>query len=141
METLKRDLRFECQKCGYCCRHEPGYVFLTASDLKKLTGFLGMRPDEFLASKCRRIEFPTGAKWSLLEKDNNDCVFWESGGCSVYEARPLQCRTYPFWSSVIRNEQSWEEESRSCPGINKGPLISSDKYRKYSQEKEFTPLI
>ncbi|HQO67077.1 MAG TPA: YkgJ family cysteine cluster protein, partial [Spirochaetales bacterium] len=27
-------LRFECARCSACCRYEPGYVFLSADDLR-----------------------------------------------------------------------------------------------------------
>jgi len=40
----------------------------------------------------------------------------------VYEARPTQCRTYPFWSNIVDSEESWNRESRECPGIGIGPL-------------------
>ncbi|HUX21603.1 MAG TPA: YkgJ family cysteine cluster protein, partial [Spirochaetia bacterium] len=29
-------LRFECTRCDACCRHEPGYVFLSQTDLRRL---------------------------------------------------------------------------------------------------------
>ena len=30
---------------------------------------------------------------------------------SIYDVRPVQCSTYPFWPSLLKNKQSWEEES------------------------------
>ncbi len=31
-----RGLRFECTRCSRCCRHNPGYVFLSPVDLARL---------------------------------------------------------------------------------------------------------
>ena len=63
---------------------------------------------------------------SLKEKPNLDCILWESGGCSVYEARPLQCRSFPFWSSCVASSEEWEYHARQCPGMGKGPLHSRE---------------
>ena len=59
-----------------------------------------------------------------MEKKNYDCILWENGGCSVYSARPIQCKTYPFWSNVLQNENSWNNEIKDCPGINSGDFHS-----------------
>ena len=56
----------------------------------------------------------------------HDCVFWTDGGCSVYSARPLQCRTYPFWSHIVDSEEQWAREAAECPGIDIGPTHSGD---------------
>lgn len=39
----------------------------------------------------------------------------------MYEARPTQCRTYPFWSNIVDSKESWNREARECPGIGIGP--------------------
>jgi hypothetical protein len=36
----------------------------------------------------------------------------------------VQCGTYPFWSSILESEESWEEEKAHCPGVGKGRLYS-----------------
>jgi len=59
---------------------------------------------------------------SLKEKPNLDCILWENGGCSVYDARPLQCRSFPFWSSCVSSAEEWEFHAAQCPGIGTGPL-------------------
>jgi Fe-S-cluster containining protein len=47
----------------------------------------------------------------------------------VYEDRPAQCRTWPFWMSIVASRQSWEVAGRTCPGINTGPLIPPERIR------------
>ncbi len=60
---------------------------------------------------------------SLIEKRNHDCVFWAEGvGCTVYEQRPRQCRTWPFWRISLEDRSTWDEQARGCPGMNRGAL-------------------
>lgn len=76
---------------------------------------------------------------ALEEKANFDCIFWDAG-CSVYDARPLQCRAYPFWQSVLESPAAWEAAAGDCPGMNCGELHGADKifsYLKLQGEQEF----
>ena len=115
-------LKFECQRCSACCRHEPGYVFLSKIDLRDLSGNLKMSEKEFFDKYCRKVDIGGFSRISLNEKKNFDCIFWENGGCRVYQFRPLQCRTYPFWRPYLESEEDWNALSESCPGVNKGKL-------------------
>ena len=74
-----------------------------------------MTEAQFGEQYLRRV----GRRYSLTEKANHHCIFWEDG-CRVYDARPTQCRTYPFWKEVVRDSRSWNEEGRFCPGIDGG---------------------
>jgi Fe-S-cluster containining protein len=117
-------LRFECTRCSKCCRHTPGYVFLSAADLENLVAAAGLERQEFLRTFCRTVSFGVAKRVSLREKANLDCIFWENGGCSVYEARPLQCRSFPFWSACVSSPEEWDFHARQCAGMGKGPLHS-----------------
>ena len=86
-------LRFECVRCSNCCRHEPGYVFLSENDLERLASGMGVTRNEFVSKFCRTVAIGNFSHVSLTEKENYDCIFWEDGGCTVYGHRPLQCRT------------------------------------------------
>jgi Fe-S-cluster containining protein len=113
-------LRFACTQCSKCCRHDSGFVFLSEDDLDRLCRFTQLAPVEFVERYCRWVPFGADAHLSLTEQANRDCVFWKDGGCSVYEARPLQCRTYPFWSTIVDEERHWQQEALECPGIGIG---------------------
>ncbi len=68
---------------------------------------------------------PIGIRRSLNEDANNgDCVFFnnQTRGCEVYENRPRQCRTWPFWKSNLKTPQTWGETCQTCPGSGKGKL-------------------
>jgi hypothetical protein len=118
----EKGLRFECTRCSRCCRHTPGYVFLSARDVERFAKHLRISQEEFLRVYCRRVSTGIADRISLKEKPNFDCIFWADGGCSVYEARPLQCRAYPFWSANVASPEAWEEQGRLCPGIGIGPV-------------------
>jgi Fe-S-cluster containining protein len=120
-------LRFSCTRCSACCRYESGFVFLSRPDLDALSAELKIAGGDFIAAYCRWIESPLGLfQLSLREKSNYDCVFWKDG-CTVYNARPKQCRTFPFWPSIVESPGAWKNAALSCPGIGRGTLHGKDR--------------
>lgn len=114
-------LSFQCTGCGNCCTGEPGYVWVTDAEIDLLAGHLQLERDVFLRKYVRLA----GDRLSLIEMANGDCVFFDNQArcCTVYEARPLQCRTWPFWDSNLRSRRAWREIARGCPGCGQGPVI------------------
>ena len=114
----KDGLYFGCQRCSFCCGHSPGFVYLSLRDLAALRTHLNMSVTAFVQKYCRWADYYEGEQvLALLEKKNYDCILWENG-CSCYEARPVQCSTYPFWSWMVKDKEMWEECARDCPGMN-----------------------
>ncbi|MCA9175984.1 MAG: YkgJ family cysteine cluster protein [Planctomycetales bacterium] len=113
-------LRFTCSQCGDCCTGAPGYVWVNKEEIARLAETLEMDVEMFEDHYVRKV----GVRKSLKEFPNGDCLLFdpESRGCSVYEARPRQCRTWPFWDSNIRSEEAWEATCEACPGSGKGKL-------------------
>ena len=107
-------LRFRCSGCGACCRVE-GHVWVGEDDIRRLAEHLDLSLDDFGSRYLRRV----GRRYSLVEKPNHDCVFWDDG-CTVYEARPPQCRSFPFWSECLESPEAWAEASEDCRGIDRG---------------------
>ncbi|MCB0394542.1 MAG: YkgJ family cysteine cluster protein [Bdellovibrionales bacterium] len=122
-------LRFECQGSGRCCqsRGEYGFVYLSDSDRKAMAKLLKMTLDKFTKTHC---DFTDGLFHLKEDTGNNDCRFLEGKRCNVYEARPTQCRTWPFWPENM-NAKAWNKEVKAfCPGVGKGPVVSKEKIRK-----------
>ncbi len=120
--NLKK-LKFSCQRCSSCCRINPGFVYLSLCDLTNLCNYFKLDSITFIEKYCRWVSSNDGDYYlCLLEKENNDCIFWAEGGCKVYQVRPVQCSTFPFWSYYLESTQRWNECSKLCPGINKGNL-------------------
>jgi uncharacterized protein len=114
-------LAFECTRCGDCCTGAPGYVWVDAEEIDRLARFRGIAPEEFSRRYVRRV----GHRYSLIEKPGGDCIFWDPAvGCTVYPARPTQCRTWPFWSENIETPEAWEAVTRVCPGSGQGQWFS-----------------
>ncbi len=117
-------LRFECQGSGKCCTShgEYGFVFLTPEDRTRFAEFFKIRTSDFTKKYCDR----TNGVWHLKEDlKNMDCMFLDGKRCSVYEGRPSQCRTWPFWNEVM-NAKTWAKDVATfCPGVGKGKLWSA----------------
>ena len=65
-----------------------------------------------------------------------DCIFWNNG-CIIYEARPLQCRTFPFWPFLVESKELWKNEKYRCGGIDKASNMTlEEKYNFYMEEKQ-----
>lgn len=137
----REGLRFACTRCSDCCRHTPGYVFLSESDLARVANYLAIDTAEARSRYCRRIDIGGFGRVSLKEKANLDCILWEDGGCSVYEARPLQCRSFPFWSSNLSSRESWEDAARACPGIGQGRMHGRSRIERWLARRLADPLL
>lgn len=114
-------LRFKCTQCGNCCTGAPGFVWVTKDEVEALARDVGLAVDEFERKYVRRV----GIRMSLVEFPNGDCVFFDgqTRRCTVYNARPRQCRTWPFWHSNVRTEEAWQETCAVCPGSGQGDLV------------------
>ncbi len=117
MTWYEKGLRFTCTQCGKCCKGpEPGFVWVTPDEIAALAKRLDMTEDEFGRRYLRRI----GITFSLVERANHDCIFWDDEkGCTVYEDRPSQCRTFPFWPEFVIDRDAWRKIDW-CPGKDKG---------------------
>ncbi len=134
-------LAFECRRCSACCRGEPGFVFLTRSDIRRILRRLGIEYRAFCADFCRTVDTGLGMALSLREKPGYDCVFWGDGGCSIYEDRPVQCSTYPFWASILESRSRWDEEGAYCPGIGRGERRSGAHIEGRLAERGSEPIV
>jgi Fe-S-cluster containining protein len=116
----KDGLRFKCTACGDCCTGAPGYVWVNQAEIDAMAERLGMEVAAFEKKYVRQI----GVRRSLVEYKNGDCVFFDnkSRKCQIYEQRPRQCRTWPFWNSNLRSPEAWAETCEVCPGSGKGKL-------------------
>lgn len=125
-------LVFACSRCGDCCTGAPGYVWVGAAEIERLARETGLGTAEFTRRYVRQV----GPRLSLIERANGDCVFWESDrGCTVYEARPTQCRTWPFWRQNVATPERWAETCAVCPGSGQGRLYSVDEIGRALEEE------
>ncbi|MBD3420861.1 MAG: YkgJ family cysteine cluster protein [Chitinivibrionales bacterium] len=114
-------LRFSCCGCGSCCTGDPGAVYLSNEEAACIAFALELALDEFYKCYTRNLH----GKCSLQERHDGSCIFYDNG-CTIYPVRPGQCRTYPFWFSILRSPERWRRESRYCPGIGRGKLHAKE---------------
>ncbi len=123
MTGIERDwmgegLRFGCTRCGRCCS-APGYVWVTVKEASAIARHIDLPFPAFARRFLRQI----GERLSLVERPDGRCIFLgEDKTCSVYAARPRQCRTFPFWPAHIASTEAWARVRERCPGAGTGPL-------------------
>lgn len=116
-------LKFECTQCGDCCTGAPGYVWLNPEEVDAISTLIGEPDREAFEEKyTRRV----GARRTLIDLPNGDCIFFDNQArrCTIYSARPQQCRTWPFWDSNLKSAAEWKRTCEVCPGSGKGRLYS-----------------
>ena len=130
-------LKFKCTQCGNCCTGGPGYVWISDGEIDRLAKHFHLSPGGHRAILPR-----VGDRYSLKENRNElgqyDCIFLKelpaepSDGqaahsrrvCGIYEVRPTQCRTWPFWEGNLASEENWRRAAHRCPGIGRGKTHS-----------------
>ena len=122
-----KGVRFECQGSGRCCvsRGQYGYVYMTVSDRKRMADSMGLSASAFTRRYCKK----TDGVYHLKDGEGPECLFLKDNRCSVYEGRPDQCRTWPFWPEVMSAKAWAKDVAAYCPGVGKGKVISGDKIR------------
>ncbi|MFG0239686.1 MAG: YkgJ family cysteine cluster protein [Gimesia chilikensis] len=132
-EPWYRDgLNFTCTQCGNCCTGAPGVVWVDDAEIKAIADLTGKSTGEILLMHTRLY----AGRRTLKEYANGDCTFFdpEKRGCTIYEARPVQCRTWPFWNSNLKDKASWDSLSPDCPGAGKGAFVSFEEIQKRSEQ-------
>ena len=134
-----QSIPFDCTGCGKCCQTK-GAVYLNPKETDDAANSMNMSLQDFKAkyiSREIRSKSRPDESWTVLKqkRDSNDiegCIFLdeETKMCSIYEARPLQCSTYPFWPRVMESLDSWNEEV-----VSTDDAISSDDDQIWSSER------
>ena len=150
-------LAFECTSCGRCCSGKTGSVRFTTEEAQGLADVLGITIDAFYQQYTRLGSLGRELKETREIEGSFDCIFLDRETqpglalCKVYQNRPLQCKTWPFWPELLRDQASWkkaasskyheraidvdEEGQNGCPGIDKGEKVP---YSKIIQQLEDT---
>lgn len=104
---------FTCK--GNCCIGESGYIWVAPNETEEIAKFLHVNFVDFADRYLTKV----GYRFSIKEKVFDDgfaCIFFDEKKlrCSIYEVRPSQCRTFPFWDYF---KTHIKEAERECPGI------------------------
>eukprot|EP00550_Attheya_septentrionalis_P007372 CAMPEP_0198295318 /NCGR_PEP_ID=MMETSP1449-20131203/27147_1 /TAXON_ID=420275 /ORGANISM="Attheya septentrionalis, Strain CCMP2084" /LENGTH=284 /DNA_ID=CAMNT_0043995593 /DNA_START=161 /DNA_END=1012 /DNA_ORIENTATION=+ len=118
----EKGLEFSCTGCSKCCKVD-GDVWLAPEEVTNIVNYLRNENDEDVTSidtfrkKYVRAELSPedgdpSQSWMCLKRNDGACTFLDPlGQCRIYDVRPVQCSTYPFWPSLLEDSEAWEEES------------------------------
>lgn len=112
-----------CRSCpGRCCNGEQGHIWVSPLEIDAIAQFLALSTKDVIDLYLRKVVY----RWSIKELktgNNYACVFFDEtkNGCGIYEVRPEQCRTFPFWPYF---KDHLEEVLAECPGVT--PLRQGD---------------
>lgn len=130
-------LRFACARCGNCCAGKGSVVVVTEREVEALARAAGLSPAEFRVRHTRESMGDT----VLLDRDDGSCEWLErradgTTACSVQQAKPDQCRSYPFWPRILRSRAAWKAEAAKCRGIGGGAVVSAEEIGRVSGAEE-----
>ena len=117
---------FACQAdCGRCCDEPGGIVYLRPEDAQKLANHHNLGVKDWLERDCRQT---LDGRYILNSDQYTDvCIYLdENKKCTVYQSRPAQCKSYPFWAENVRSDRSWKRTVKECPGLGAEDMIIID---------------
>ena len=128
MTGESQDGIFQCRMCGRCCEGHGGIV-VSPGDVARLSGFLHLASEEFVARYGER----TGGKVKIRAGDADCCIFFTRGeGCTVHEVKPAVCRAWPYFRGNIVDSESLGLAKAFCPGIS--PHVRHDDFARLGRE-------
>lgn len=116
-------ISFSCTACGKCCKSNGATrVFVNSKEIENIASAMNISVDAVNKEYITTVLGNDGTELNSLMKHSskNQCVFLDGNKCSIYSARPTQCRTYPYWPHIMIGEAEWRAESVSCEGIKLG---------------------
>ena len=113
----RKGLHFSCIECGNCCTK-------TVEEAQDIAALFTLPYQDFIKQYCEIYD--NGETLHLRSRDNGDCIFLVEERCSVYQHRPKQCRTFPFWPENLKSEYRWNLVAAECPGIGQGRLYTPE---------------
>ncbi|GAI60412.1 unnamed protein product [marine sediment metagenome] len=163
-KLLENGIEFSCQMCGACCRgFKEGEVYLYKDDIARLTKLLNLKSkaslrkfakeylkvvnDSFFWKESGAVGAKTYRYKTLGFKftgDDEHCHFLKDNECTIHEARPFQCRCFPFWKMLVSSKKNFVDYSKKCPGLKvlKGKHYTREEIldwatKEYEMEKDF----
>jgi len=135
-------IRFECTKCGTCCRTDSLLVTVTGRDIARLSTGLGLESNDVLKALdfylISNAVLPKGlrdipsfntekgqAYVAIKKMENGECVFLKDNLCMIHLIRPGVCMSFPFVFQSNGDDITWGLSALKdiCPGLGSGPEV------------------
>uniref|UniRef100_A0A7S3MCG8 Uncharacterized protein n=1 Tax=Spumella elongata TaxID=89044 RepID=A0A7S3MCG8_9STRA len=117
---FKDAITFSCTSCGKCCKTKgSNRVYLNLAESEVMASHLGLSLEAFHETYTDNRLDKNGLMLKSIKQHETkkQCTFLDGNKCSIYEARPTQCKTYPFWPQNMIGPAEWIAESHMCEGI------------------------
>jgi len=104
-----------CSTCrGSCCRWG-GYVWVTEEEMIEIAGVMNLDLEDF-AEEYVKAAYGRLSLQERLRDGEYHCALFDpyNNCCLVYQVRPKQCRSFPFWESYRTN---YHQLLEFCPGV------------------------
>lgn len=105
-----------CNLCdARCCRGPKGYIWITKSRAIEIAESLNMTFDRFSAHYLRLVCGSLSLREVYVAPHEYACIALDqkTNQCTIYEHRPEQCRSFPFWPE----HQETPERLGFCGGV------------------------
>jgi len=154
---LANGIEFSCQMCGKCCTgFNEGEVYLYKEDILRLANHLSLKGSKGLrefAEKYLKIvndsffwkepEAQRGKTYRFkslgfrFTGEDEHCHFLKNNKCSVHEARPFQCRSFPFWQMMVSSKVNFDNYTKKCEGLQllKGKFYTKEEILKWAKNE------
>jgi len=103
----------DCLTCANCCKTTSPAIY--ERDIDRISKRLKMKPSQFIEKYLNKDDDHYVLKYS-------PCVFLdEANYCSIYEDRPMACKTYPHTDRkrVVQINNLTLENTLICPAVQK----------------------
>jgi len=132
-------LKWSCIRCTRSCRDVPSRkrnILLTSRDIDRIASVSRFRREDF--SVASGLGFPYERR---MKKVRSRCMFLRGSECSIYNARPLICRFYPFFLERLEGGQLRIGFDGACSGVGKGKFRNEGFFRELVRlaRRELTP--
>lgn len=125
-------LHAKCVGCGGCCTNS--VVPVNDSDVKRIAKHTGLKADKivrFVDSSAVEpdemddswVELSYGKRFMALRRAKDRCMFLDDNNlCTIYEARPMTCRTFPLQIYLTDDDKKIEKITLNRMIKDKYPL-------------------
>jgi Fe-S-cluster containining protein len=122
-------VRFQCIKCGICCgdtKEKTRHILLLKTEAEQIATATSQPTSAFTV----KIKDKAPYSHEMKKTEEGKCVFLKNNCCTIYTARPLICRFYPFELKTAHDGKHTFLYTTECPGINKGRMLNKNYFRK-----------
>jgi len=118
--------KFECLKCGSCCRNLRVKMGEWTLGLFLLPDEINLFPEDKIvpmwAIGLKGRSRPRPATIGVLQLDSETCVhLTKENTCQIYKKRPVICHAHPLSLTIEQNLVVSASVNGSCPGAKKIP--------------------